>query len=347
MGKMKMKFLIMYFLCSIILIESIYSLSNKHKSRHRMRKLRKQYMRPNVHDIKRFLKPMIAPPSQAYHPTMVDSLQETNKMSDVDMLHAEILGVQEKSTGVNENPSIYESVVSRHRTSIERPSFGKGKQIGLNVGAESMNNFVQGMEMEKLRQTGQGKIAIPVKLEMNMKKLDDPTMSRYENPSFLTTKEKKKKKGPKTIHVPKMPMITPNLQATSKKDIKRIKKKLDAAKSKKQKLKALKFTKNLLKKDAKEICDKIKKEIGKVLGAKKTAIDLSSTLNKYTLQIKKDNAKKLKLTDRISVKKQLKSKIFREVEGFRDEGKKYPLIYKVDKGSMKKIVSDIKNRLGF
>merc|ERR1712032_1688993 len=317
MGKMKMKFLIMYFLCSIILIESIYSLSNKHKSRHRMRKLRKQYMRPNVHDIKRFLKPMIAPPSQAYHPTMVDSLQETNKMSDVDMLHAEILGVQEKSTGVNENPSIYESVVSRHRTSIERPSFG------------------------------QGKIAIPVKLEMNMKKLDDPTMSRYENPSFLTTKEKKKKKGPKTIHVPKMPMITPNLQATSKKDIKRIKKKLDAAKSKKQKLKALKFTKNLLKKDAKEICDKIKKEIGKVLGAKKTAIDLSSTLNKYTLQIKKDNAKKLKLTDRISVKKQLKSKIFREVEGFRDEGKKYPLIYKVDKGSMKKIVSDIKNRLGF
>merc|ERR1712032_1783725 len=293
MGKMKMKFLIMYFLCSIILIESIYSLSNKHKSRHRMRKLRKQYMRPNVHDIKRFLKPMIAPPSQAYHPTMVDSLQETNKMSDVDMLHAEI-GSSEKSTGVNENPSIYESVVSRHRTSIERPSFGKGKQIGLNVGAESMNNFVQGMEMEKLRQTGQGKIAIPVKLEMNMKKLDDPTMSRYENPSFLTTKEKKKKKGPKTIHVPKMPMITPNLQATSKKDIKRIKKKLDAAKSKKQKLKALKFTKNLLKKDAKEICDKIKKEIGKVLGAKKTAIDLSSTLNKYTLQIKKDNAKKLK-----------------------------------------------------
>merc|ERR1712210_221114 len=109
-------------------------------------------------------------------------------------------------------------------------------------------------------------------------------------------------------------------------DIKRIKKKLDAAKSKKQKLKALKFTKNLLKKDAKEICDKIKKEIGKVLGAKKTAIDLSSTLNKYTLQIKKDNAKKLKLTDRISVKKQLKTKIFKEVEGFRSSGKEFTLL---------------------
>jgi hypothetical protein len=31
----------------------------------------------------------------------------------------------------------------------------------------------------------------------------------------------------------------------------------------------VKFGKNVLKKDAKEICDKIKKEIGKVLAAKK------------------------------------------------------------------------------
>ena len=265
-----MKFLIMYFLCSMILIDSIYSLSNKHKSKHHSRKSKKQHIRPNVHDIKRFLKPMIAPPTQAYHPTEVDSLQDVNKMSDVDMLHAEILGVQEKNTGVSENPSIYESVIKRRRTSIERPSFGKGEQIGLNVGAEAMNQFVQSAEIDKLHKTGEGKIAIPVKLEMNMKTIDDPTMSRYENPSFLSTKiNKKKGKGPKVIHVPKMPMISPNLQATSKKDIKMIKKKLNSAKTKSQKLKALKFSKNLLKKDAKEICDKIKKEIGKVLGAKK------------------------------------------------------------------------------
>merc|ERR1740139_142132 len=337
-----MKFLIMYFLCSMILIDSIYSLSNKHKSKHHSRKSKKQHIRPNVHDIKRFLKPMIAPPTQAYHPTEVDSLH------DVDMLHAEILGVQEKNTGVSENPSIYESVIKRRRTSIERPSFGKGEQIGLNAGGEAMNQFVQGMEMEKLRKTGQGKIAIPVKLEMNMKTIDDPTMSRYENPSFLSTKvHKKKGKGPKNlIHVPKMPMISPNLQATSAKDIKMIKKKMSSAKTKTQKLKALKFSKNLLKKDSKEICDKIKKEIGKVLGAKKTALNLSNVLNKYTLQMKKDAASKLKLVDRIAVKKQLKNKIFREVEGFRNSGKEFTLVKKVSKGSMKKIVGDIKKRLG-
>jgi hypothetical protein len=77
-----MKFLIMYFLCSMILIDSIYSLSNKHKSRHHSRKSNKQNIRPNVHDIKRFLKPQIAPEAQAYQPTLVDSLNDVNKMSD-------------------------------------------------------------------------------------------------------------------------------------------------------------------------------------------------------------------------------------------------------------------------
>ena len=52
------------------------------------------------------------------------------------------------------------------------------------------------------------------------------------------TKSEKKVKGPKLINLPKMPMITPNLQATSSKDVKMIKKKLNAAKTKKQKIKA-------------------------------------------------------------------------------------------------------------
>lgn len=81
---MKMKFLIMYFICSIIVIGNINALSNKHKSRHHSQKnkIKKQHIRPNVHDIKRFLKPMIAPPESAYHPQEVDSLSEAKKISD-------------------------------------------------------------------------------------------------------------------------------------------------------------------------------------------------------------------------------------------------------------------------
>ena len=41
-----------------------------------------------------------------------------------------------------------------------------------------------------------------------------------------------------------------------------------------------------------------------------------------------DNASKLKLTDRIEIKKQLKNKIFRELEGFRNTGKDFTLLNK-------------------
>jgi hypothetical protein len=153
----------------------------------------------------------------------------------VDMLNAEILGIQEKSTGVNEKPSIYESVIKTHRTSIRHPGYGHGEQIGLNVGSEAMNQFMRKTEIENLRKKGEGKIAIPVKLQMNEKIFNDPTMSRYENPSFLSTKSEQK---PKEINLPKMPMISPELKATSAKDVKMIKKKLDKAKNKKQKIKA-------------------------------------------------------------------------------------------------------------
>jgi hypothetical protein len=79
-----MKLLIMYFFCSIILIANINALSAKNKSLNHSRKhkLRKQHIRPNVHDIKRFLKPMIAQEAQAYRPQEVDSLADYNKLSE-------------------------------------------------------------------------------------------------------------------------------------------------------------------------------------------------------------------------------------------------------------------------
>lgn len=70
-------------------------------------------------------------------------------------------------------------------------------------------------------------------------------------------------------------------------------------------------------------------------------------MNKYTIQLKKEAASKLKLTDRIALKKQLKNKIFREVEGFRNTGKQFTLLNKVSKGDLKRIVNQIKARLGF
>ena len=79
----------------------------------------------------------------------------------------------------------------------------------------------------------------------------------------------------------------------------------------------------------------------------RTALNLSNTLNKYIFQIKKENAQKMKLTDQNKVRKQLKNKIFREVEGFRDTGKAYTLLRNVSRGDLKKIIMQIQARLGF
>lgn len=77
---MKMKLFIVYFFCSIIFIANINALAteNKFHNHHHKSRSHKQNIRPNVHDIKRFLKPMIAAPEQPYIPEEVSSLR--NKM---------------------------------------------------------------------------------------------------------------------------------------------------------------------------------------------------------------------------------------------------------------------------
>jgi hypothetical protein len=70
----------------MILVGNFYALNSENRlhsfAKIDSNKSRKQNIRPNVHDIKRFLKPIVTPPSQAYIPTEVDSLQDINKMSD-------------------------------------------------------------------------------------------------------------------------------------------------------------------------------------------------------------------------------------------------------------------------
>lgn len=79
-----MKFLIMYFICSIIAIEYINAHSTRHHSRYHSRKnnSRKQHIRPNLHDVKHFLKPMMAPPESVYRPEEVESLTALKKASE-------------------------------------------------------------------------------------------------------------------------------------------------------------------------------------------------------------------------------------------------------------------------
>jgi len=73
---------------------------------------------------------------------------------------------------------------------------------------------------------------------------------------------------------------------------------------------------------------------------------LNNILQKYTLKLKKDQLSKLKLADRVEIKRQLKSKIYKELEGFRSTGKEYTELSKVNPSDLKRIVNEIKKRVG-
>ena len=91
-----MKFLIMYFFCSIIIIDNINALHTKtntqnhsHKSRSRTRS-KKQFQEQNFQNLEHFLKPKI----------LGGNTSNSNLI------------------GGNEKPTIYESVIRTHSTSI-------------------------------------------------------------------------------------------------------------------------------------------------------------------------------------------------------------------------------------
>jgi hypothetical protein len=62
--------------------------------------------------------------------------------------------------------------------------------------------------------------------------------------------------------------------------------------------------------------------------------------------MKKDALKKIKLVDRVEIKKQLKSKLLKEVEGLRTNGNEFNMVSKVDPSDLLKIVKNIKKKLG-
>jgi hypothetical protein len=175
--------------------------------------------------LKRLVKPLISGP---YKPIEVDSLQDPNKKDEnIEMLNAEIVGGNSRPRGMIEKPTLYDTIVTPHSTSIMH-----GEESNNNIGGFNMNSGMATMFNESQKEAMKfGEISIPVKLETHSL-VRDATLSGYETPLFLS---KGQKKLPKKIKIPKNPMFSPNLVARSTADAKRIKGKLSAAKNYRQK----------------------------------------------------------------------------------------------------------------
>jgi len=84
-----------------------------------------------------------------------------------------------------------------------------------------------------------------------------------------------------------------------------------------------------------------------LLSTKRIGVKLEKLLQKYTKKIQHDKLAALPLIDRVQIKKELKAKLMREVEGLRTSGTEYENVAKVDQEDLKKIVTKIKKSLGY
>jgi len=132
-------------------------------------------------------------------------------------------------------------------------------------------------------------------------------------------------------------------------DIRKIRARLQKLKAveKTKRLRALTSAKSDLIKDAKRFKSELISETDKLLSAKSSSLSLINVLNRYTKRLSADKSAQLKLTDKVSVKNELKDKLIKEIEGFRTRPAAYQDLLRVDKGQIDGIVREIKKRLNY
>jgi hypothetical protein len=303
----------------------------------------KQSVRPNMGDIKSLIIPQI---KEDYHPLEVESLSEPIRGNDdYLMTNAEIIGNQGNyRPGLVEKPIMYDTVITPHSTSISHSGENQPKTFQVSPGTLALFN-----QRTELKQLSKGEMALPVKIQMNANLVSDPTLANYETPSFLHLKQSpaEKLQYPEPIQLPKVPMLTPNIQAVSQSDIKKIKETLKKTRNLKEKMTALRLEEKRLRNDAKGITNKVEEYVNELLKSKEISSKLNKLLEQYTLKMKKDELKKLRLADRVEIKNELKQKLFKEIQGFRIKGDQFKEVDKVDKSDILKIVNQIKKKLGY
>jgi hypothetical protein len=173
--------------------------------------------------LRNLVKPLIEGP---YKPIEVDSLAEPKRNDDFDMLDAEIVGPRKLQKGLVEKPTLYDTIVTPTSTSILH-----GEQQSIPVGFNANSAVTSAFRNEAFK-LAEGQLAIPVKIETSSL-VKDAALSNYETPIFLSKKQNKLANN--KLQIPKAPMLTPNLVATSAADAKRIQNSLSAAKTYKQK----------------------------------------------------------------------------------------------------------------
>lgn len=304
----------------------------------RMKKksLKQGPVRPNVGDIVRnYQHPLY---EKDFEPTEVVSLADIlpKPKNIYEMANAEIIGDSNRSTDLDQKPTMYSTVVTSHNTSVVHPTKPIGKA---NIPLTSNSALLFGDHKNELDRLSPGQVAIPVQIsDIDAK---GEKLKGLEKPVFIH-------KGQKSLNEASSPAEPIEaVKSAAAMDASDIKHKLAGltANEKKKRAKIILNSKKLLTKEAHKIKKQIEAITSGLLDAKDTSLALEAILQKYEARLARDKVAKLRLVDRVDAKNQLKNKLIAEIEGLRTRATSFPELLKVDKNVIAKIVLDIKKQL--
>jgi hypothetical protein len=302
----------------------------------------KHVPRPNLQDIKQIYKQTVSPfYENPYIPQEVDKLTEESNSIKKDLLKymtkAEIVGpVQQK--GVEENPTMYNTVIDSHPTSIRHPTLKPQSMVLKNGGGDALfdekgDNNVSSNSEQGYENVIRGSIPVKISPSINVQ----ANNGNFEDPIFIHKKEKVTEK---------VESLNTMLKKQIDGDMIVIRDKLKVADNKKEKIRVLKDGLERLDSEIEGISNKIVKNVEDILQAKEVGNRLNSVLNHYENTIRQNEACKLNLVDVVEIKKQLKIKLLKEIDGIRTSDNDFKVLQKVNQKDLKRVIKQIKKKIG-
>lgn len=89
----------------------------------------------------------------------------------------------------------------------------------------------------------------------------------------------------------------------------------------------------------------LQQEIDNILEAKEVSVLLNDLLYKYEVKLNNEKVSKFKIADEVTLKKMLKEKLYKEIQGFRSSHSDYEELNKVKPEDINNVISQIKHKL--
>jgi len=306
-------------------------------------------IRPNVGDLnthfQKVVKPFIETP---FLPTEVEKLQENKRRQgahDYSMSSAMLVGP--KSATGSEKPTMYSTVINSHTTAIKHEV---PQPMGLGVHPAAAGAFAvdaaQTLAMKEKEESNariaNGATSIPVIINANSQHVEG-----YEVPNFMH-KNEKIKESEETENGSEASNQDPAvfLKSNMMKDIGDFTAQFDNTRDKAERIATLIKGKRRLQEEMVNISKGVQVQMKELFQAKEVALKLTQLNNYYTTKIKREQLSTLKLSDVISVKNLLRTKILKEIQGLRTASADYADLDNVNPKDIQIIMKEIRIQLG-